>query len=1049
MDAIVVISSCLAVAVAAAEPIAPSPVHDDAALHDVQFIGSAAGYAVGDQGTVWRTSDGGQTWRFVPTPTTASLHSASFLTDQVGWVAGVECVPFTRLAVGVLLKTTDGGQTWQRLGETELPGLEYVRFFDPDEGIVVGRASPAAPTGIFRTADAGETWHPVNGPMSAGWLAARFLAPDRGVVAGAEGRLSLVAGEELLPARLPPLGGRSIHDVALTDNAIGWLVGDGGLVLTTSSGGTSWSTPPAPLPAGVQAVCNFRCVEQRGPNVWLAGAPGGVVWHSADAGRTWSAGHTGQPAPIYKLRFTSDRNGVAVGALGGILTTRDGGETWHAVHGADRRIAVLSVPSRTRRFSPELFGPLCLEAGYRTAVHVPVNTAVIDGLSSAHDGVELLDAAVQALGGSSASMGRQLGVDLPGLDRHANHLQARWQAQSEGRAVQTLVGSLVKEIRTWRPNVVIIDEPGDDDIYAEWLKLATLAAVTQARDATRELDQIDFGGVSTWSVDRVFLQLPDGSRGDVNFDAQALLPRTGSSARMIATAARSQWEPALPPRSSLAFRAIDPAMKSASATDLLAGLNLAPGSAARRALPPISGDGIEQAQRRVQRTRNLLAIADQTEPGSPQAAQLVAQLPDVARDLQPDQAAAMMAQVALRFRRQSQWEHAEATYLDLVRRYPSQPAALDALRWLLQYWTSAEVAWQRLKATGVTQVRSINDVDSLPGRVEQAVASGSEFLAAPRTIADILQQRATKNVDRGLANTKPLGAGAPPDSLATWRQRAAELAQQLADQSPALFRQPEIQFPLAALRRARGSAGQADAIYRQFHFATADDAMRQLVERELWLGVHTAEVPRKILSCRFTTERPHLDGVLSDGCWQDAREVWLGAADADDARSAPMDSESHALLMFAYDQEFLYVAGSVPRHRAAPADPPQLSGRTHDADMSRHDWLGLALDTDRDYMTWHELRVDQRGWTSDRCWDDDGWNPQWYVAADADDARWRVEVAIPWSELAPQPPQANDVWAISLVRTVPALAQEAWSGRAQWPPRWDNFGLLRFESAGR
>jgi hypothetical protein len=615
--------------------------------------------------------------------------------------------------------------------------------------------------------------------------------------------------------------------------------------------------------------------------------------------------------------------------------------------------------------------------------------------------------------------------------------------------VQTLVGALVKEIRTWRPNVVLIDEPGDDDIFAGWLRQATIAAVNQARDATRELDQIDLGGLSTWSVDRVFLQLRDGSRGEVTFDLQTLLPRCGSSARMSAAAARALWEPALPARTSLAFRPIDPAMQSASPSDLLAGLNLAPGSEARRALPAVSGDDVEVAQRRVQRTRNLLAIADQTEPGSPQAAQIVTQLPTIARDLSAEQAAAMMSEVALRFRRQSQWEHAEAVYLDLVRRYPDQPAALDGLRWLLQYWTSAEVAWQRIKSTGVVQARSTNDVDGLPGRVEQAVASGTEFLAAPITIADVIQQRTQKDVDRGLANRKPVGDGAPPDSLAGWQQRAAELARQLEEQSPALFRQPEIQFPLAALRRARGNAGQADAIYRTFQSASPDDPVRQLVERELWLGAHTPEVPRQIIACRFTDERPYLDGVLSDACWQQAREVRLGESGAVDIHGAPIDTEARPLLMFAHDHEFLYIAASVPRHREAPADPPQPAGRTHDADLSRHDWLGIALDIDRDYATWYECRVDQRGWTSDRCWDNDGWNPQWYVAADADAARWRIEAAIPWSELSPRPPEPREAWAISLVRTVPALAQEGWSGPAQWPPRWDSFGLLRFEPAGR
>jgi photosystem II stability/assembly factor-like uncharacterized protein len=1029
--------------------VEPSPIQDDAALHDVQFIGSAEGYAVGDHGVVWRTSDGGQTWRFVPVPTAASLRSASFLTSQVGWVAGVEWMPFTRLAVGVLWQTTDGGTTWHPLGDGMLPGLEHVRFFDPEEGLVVGRASPSCPTGVYRTADAGVTWKPLHGPTSPGWLAARFLSPEQGVVAGADGKLSLVGGEQLLAARLPSLGTKAIHDLTVQGNDTGWLVGDAGLVLTTASGGVSWQTPPGPLPDVVPTVFDFRCVDQRGSHVWIAGSPGSVVFHSPDAGQTWTSSPTGQTLPLHKLRFTSERNGVAVGALGTVLVTRDGGATWQTVRGKDRRVALLNLPSHSRRFRPELLAPISAEQGYRTAVHVPVNTSAVEGLGTAVEATELLSAAALRLGGNSASMGRQLGIDLPGLEINAQQLQARWQAQSEGRAAQTLVATLIREMRTWRPSVVVIEEPAADDISGEWLRQATLAAVNQARDATRELDQLDVGGLSTWSVDRVFLQLPEGSQGTVTFDLQALLPRTGNSAVMFASASRSLWEPVLPSRTSLAFRCVLPADTPSAVNDLFAGLNLAPGSGARRPLTAIKEGELELAQRRLQRTRNLLAIADKLERGSAQSAQLVAQLPDVVRELQPDQGATLMADVGRRYRQNAQFDHAEATYLELIRRYPQQPAALDAIRWLLQYWTSAEMAWQRQRFNGATQAKWTNDVAGIGQRIEQARATGSNFLVTPANATEAIPQRGVKTTNRNLANQKSLPDGAPPDSLAAWRKRAAELAAQLEQQAPALFRQPEIQFPLAALRRSRSSPGQADAIYRQFAVASPDDAMRQLVERELWLGVVSAEVPRKIISCRLATERPHLDGVLSDACWQQAEEVLLGVEDSADQSEAPVDAGNQGLVMFAYDQEFLYIAASLPRHPQASQDAPQLPGRTHDADLSLHDWLGIALDIDRDYATWYELRVDQRGFTSDRCWEDNGWNPQWYVAAEGEDARWRVEAAIPWQELTSQAPHPREAWGVSLVRTIPALAQHGWSGPTQWPPRWPSFGMLRFEGAGR
>src|SRR5579885_2947222 len=45
----------------------------DAPLHAVQFVDTNEGWAVGDEGVVWHTIDGGQNWERQPTPTRASL----------------------------------------------------------------------------------------------------------------------------------------------------------------------------------------------------------------------------------------------------------------------------------------------------------------------------------------------------------------------------------------------------------------------------------------------------------------------------------------------------------------------------------------------------------------------------------------------------------------------------------------------------------------------------------------------------------------------------------------------------------------------------------------------------------------------------------------------------------------------------------------------------------------------------------------------------------------------------------------------------------------
>src|SRR2546421_3864181 len=82
---------------------------DDAALHAVQFVDRDEGWAVGDEGVVWHTIDGGRNWERQPTGVRASLRWVQFLNPFTGWVAGREELPHNGGSVGVLLFTQDGG----------------------------------------------------------------------------------------------------------------------------------------------------------------------------------------------------------------------------------------------------------------------------------------------------------------------------------------------------------------------------------------------------------------------------------------------------------------------------------------------------------------------------------------------------------------------------------------------------------------------------------------------------------------------------------------------------------------------------------------------------------------------------------------------------------------------------------------------------------------------------------------------------------------------------------------------------------------------------
>src|SRR5690349_1923837 len=149
--------------------------YNDAALHAVQFMDDGLeGWAVGDEGVIWHTIDGGTRWERQKSGVRASLRSIHFISPFIGWVAGREELPLAGGSAGVILVTLDGGETWHRRTLNAMPGLNLIHFVNEKVGYVAGEGTDQYPSGVFVTKDCGKTWNPVPGPRCPGWSAASF-----------------------------------------------------------------------------------------------------------------------------------------------------------------------------------------------------------------------------------------------------------------------------------------------------------------------------------------------------------------------------------------------------------------------------------------------------------------------------------------------------------------------------------------------------------------------------------------------------------------------------------------------------------------------------------------------------------------------------------------------------------------------------------------------------------------------------------------------------------------------------------------------------------
>jgi photosystem II stability/assembly factor-like uncharacterized protein len=286
-------------------------------------------YAGLPEGGVWKTTNGGNTWK----PIFDSVHVAS-----VGAVAVAPSEPNT-VYVGTgdrsgwsftpgngIYKSTDGGQTWTNVGLRGSPYIAAVVVAPRDPNIVLvaaqgrggrgGGGAAAASTeerGVFRTIDGGRTWTrilPADSPADASDLYCDFADP-RMVYAA-------VAGS-----------GTGIY--RSTDGGITWhpIAGRG-------------------LPDGARISAFAVSSGTHGRRVYAVAGAGGrgaaasrALYRSDDGGDTWTFG-TRHLASAGGKMYADPQNPDVVYLMGtSIYRSTDGGRSvtsfWGAPSGADPR----------------------------------------------------------------------------------------------------------------------------------------------------------------------------------------------------------------------------------------------------------------------------------------------------------------------------------------------------------------------------------------------------------------------------------------------------------------------------------------------------------------------------------------------------------------------------------------------------------------------------------------------------------------------------------------------------------------------------------------
>jgi len=108
-------------------------------VRDVFFINKSVGYAVGYEGMIKKTTDGGKTWEDQESGTTLILTTVFFVNENSGFATGAytRCPEEDCNKSGIFLKTTDGGKTWEKELKPDIAFFYDLCFFDENSGIGV------------------------------------------------------------------------------------------------------------------------------------------------------------------------------------------------------------------------------------------------------------------------------------------------------------------------------------------------------------------------------------------------------------------------------------------------------------------------------------------------------------------------------------------------------------------------------------------------------------------------------------------------------------------------------------------------------------------------------------------------------------------------------------------------------------------------------------------------------------------------------------------------------------------------------------------------
>ncbi|HEX2787177.1 MAG TPA: YCF48-related protein [Ignavibacteria bacterium] len=233
------------------------------------------GFAIGESGTLLKTTNGGINWTSQASGTNQVLWSSFFLNPSTGWIVGGTGA--TDIETSLILKTTNGGATWVEQNAGVNHWLTSACFINAQTGWIAGSGRT-----VLKTTNGGTNWN----------------------------------------VQMTDQDNLRLEEIWFVNENTGWVSAWAGIVLKTTNGGANWLTLNTGTPEDIYSL------KVLSPTVAYGAGEHGVIIKTTNGGNNWTILNSGTTMNLFSIHFNNLTTGWVVGHDGKILKTTNEGATW-------------------------------------------------------------------------------------------------------------------------------------------------------------------------------------------------------------------------------------------------------------------------------------------------------------------------------------------------------------------------------------------------------------------------------------------------------------------------------------------------------------------------------------------------------------------------------------------------------------------------------------------------------------------------------------------------------------------------------------------------